>query len=80
MRIHNTASRTLIVSGSGNLDVRSLVDVGAPGPRIKRGDQGGELPLKHVVVVPVLPLADPGKTYVTVGDPWHFGADPDPYL
>jgi hypothetical protein len=57
-------SRTLIVSGCGNLDVRCLVDIGAPGPRVKGGDQGGELPLQHVVVVPVLPLADTGKAYV----------------
>ncbi len=50
-----------------DLDVGGLVDVGAARPRIEGRDEGGELSLQHVVVVPVLPLAGVKKICCT----WH---------
>ena len=33
-----------------------LIDIGSPRSGIKGGDQRRELPLQHVVIIPLLPL------------------------
>jgi hypothetical protein len=49
---------TTVLSWWRHVNICGLIDVCAAGPRVEGGNEGGELPLQHVVIVPVLPLAN----------------------
>ena len=52
---------TLLLARWRYVNVCGLIDVGSAWPGIEGRNQGGELPLQHVVIVPVFPLAAKNK-------------------
>jgi hypothetical protein len=65
----NQAKLTTVLSRWRDVNICGLINVGAPGPRIERGDEGRELTLQHVVIVPVLSLArkqERKKAHITI--------------